>query len=126
MLRVLLFQWISLASASDPAVAPKVAGVDCAEGGRARIEAPLGFDGVRVTTAPGPEGAAVSVSVAGGGRWVSLRAAAGGASTVVLGPTETGGPITIAIEPDLDAPAGACVERIELLRAGDVIATIPR
>lgn len=119
MLPVLLFQWLTLT-----APAPMVAGADCAEAARTRIEAPRGFDAVRVTTAPGQPGASVTVSVTGGDRWASLTAREGGASLVALEPTETGGMVTVAIEPDLDARAGACVRSIELLRNGAVIATV--
>lgn len=122
MLRIVLFKWLSLASL--PAAPPMVAGHDCAEAGRATIEAPYGYDALRVVTAPGRPGAAVTVSVAGGDRWTSVRAVAGGASTVSLGATEVGGVVTLAIEPDLDAPVGACVQTIELLRGGDVIGSI--
>lgn len=120
MLRLVLFKWIALASSPDA----QVAGHDCAEASRARLEAPYGYDAVRVTVAPGQAGAAVTVSVAGADRWTSLRATEGGVSTVSLDPTERGGVVTLAIEPDLDAPVGACVQSIELLRGGDVIGSI--
>lgn len=114
--------WLQLAS--TPTAAPAVAGHDCVEAGRATIEAPYGYDAVRVTTAAGAPGATVLVSVAGGDRWTSLRAIEGGTSTVSLGATDVGGVVTVAIEPDLDAEVGACIETIELLRGGDVIGSL--
>lgn|GEM_PF-2786249 len=120
MLSAVLFKWLTLASPGQP----MVAGHDCAEAGRATIEAPSGFDSVRVTTAAGEPGAAVTVSVVGGDRWTSLRAVEGGTSTVSLDATDVGGLVTVAIEPDLEASVGACIESIELLRGGDVIGSV--
>jgi len=43
---------------------------------------------------------------------------------VSLDATDVGGLVTVAIEPDLEASVGACIESIELLRGGDVIGSV--
>ena len=119
--------WVALATplVATP-VAPtgvRTAGIDCAETARLPVDVPGGYDSVRVVTSAGQAGAAVVVSVAGADRGVSLTAPAGGPSTLTVTPSG-GGPVLVAIEPDLDVAVGACVERIDLLRGGEVVARV--
>lgn len=114
-LSLFVLPWIALAT---PTKAPA-----CDQAAHVAVQVPGGYDAVRVVTAPGQPGAAVVVSVAGGGRWTSLAARAGGPSTVKTTPA-AGGALVVAIEPSLDAPAAACVERIELILGGEVVARV--
>jgi hypothetical protein len=115
-LSLFVVPWIALAA---PPAAPT-----CDQAAHLSVQVPGGYDAVRVVTAPGRAGAAVVVSVAGGGRWTSLEALAGGPSTLQTVPRRPGGPLVVAIEPSLEAPATACVERIELILGGEVVARV--
>jgi hypothetical protein len=114
---LLLIPWIALAPA-----APRVAGVDCAEAARVEVAVPGGYDGVRVVSAPGAYGARTVVTVADRERWLSLSAHAG-VATALTSATSHADRVTLAIEPDLDAAAGACVVAVEFLRSGEIVAT---
>lgn len=103
-----------------PAASPPAA---CLEVTRAQLMVDGGFDTVRVVTAAGAPGAASVIAVASGERFVELTARSGGASSLHLGAAGAG-LVTVAIEPDLDAVEPACVQRIELGRAGAVIAQL--
>ena len=120
MLPLLFVPWIALATPTAPV---QVAGVDCVEAPRVQLEVPGGYDTVRVVTAPGAAGASVVVSVASADRWASVTARGGGPTSLQLG-LGGGGAAVFAVEPDLDAAAGACVERIELLRGGELVAHV--
>ena len=114
-LTLFVLPWIALAA---PTKAPA-----CDQAAHLTVQVPGGYDAVRVVTAPGGRGAAVVVSVAGGGRWTSLAAPAGGPTTLQTVPAP-GGALVVAIEPSLDAPRAACVERIELILGGEVVARV--
>lgn len=120
MLSLFVVPWIALATP----LAVQPAAPSCVQAAHLEVEAPAGYDGVRVVTAAGPAGAAAVVDVAGGGRWTSLTARAGGPSTVRTTVPAVGGRLIIAIAPSLDAPASACVERVELLLGGEVVAHV--
>ncbi|MBK9030550.1 MAG: hypothetical protein IPL61_04290 [Myxococcales bacterium] len=120
MLPLFVLPWIALATPTAP---PMAAGTDCADAARAELQVAGGYDAVRVVTAPGAPGASVVVSVAGADRWTSLTARAGGPTSLSLAPGADG-PVLVAVEPDLDAVVGACVQRVELLRGGEVIARL--
>lgn len=120
MLPLFVLPWIALAAPTAPSM---TAGVDCAEASRAAIEVVGGYDEVRVVTAPGAPRAALVVTVADRTRWSSFTARAGGTSSMSVAGGE-GGAVTLAIEPDLDAPAGACALKLELVRGGEVVAAV--
>jgi hypothetical protein len=114
------------ATAVSPVVgsrATKVAGRHCPEAGRAIVSVPAGFDGVRVVVAETLPGAAVDVTVMVGAADRRVRAWGGGAWSLQMDEAPTG-PVLVAVEPSLDAPLGACVERVELLRHQQVVANI--
>jgi hypothetical protein len=113
-----------LTSPSQPARPVKVAGLHCSEAGRAIVAAPTGFDGVRVVVADAAPGAAVDVTVLTGASDRRVRARGGGAWSLRMEATAPSGPVLVAIEPSLDAPSGACVERVELLRDERVVADV--
>lgn len=114
-LSLFVLPWFALAT---PTAAPT-----CDQAAHLTVQAPGGYDAVRVVTAPGAPGAEVVVAVAGGGRWTSFAARAGGPSTLRTTPAP-GGELVIAIEPSLEASATACVERIELILGGEVVARV--
>ena len=107
-------------SAGRPA---KVAGKNCPEAGRAVVSVPNGFDGVRVVVADTLPGAAVDVTVMAGNADRRVRAWGGGAWSLQMDASPSGS-VLVAIEPSLDAPIGACVERVELLRNHQVVADV--
>lgn len=117
VLALLFIPWLTFA----PTPAAPAACLDLT---RAELAADGGFDTVRVVTADdGAADAASVVAVAAADRFTSVTARSGGASTVELG-LGGAGLVTIGLEPELTAAAPACVERIELLRAGAVIARL--
>lgn len=101
----------------------KVAGRNCPEAGRAVVSVPTGFDGVRVVVAETLPGAAVDVTVMAGSADRRVRAFGGGAWSLRMDAAPSG-PVLVAVEPSLDAPLGACVERVELLRDEQVVADV--
>ena len=101
----------------------KVAGRHCADGGRAIVTVPAGFDGIRVVVAESVPGAAVDVTVMAGRADRRVRAWGGGAWSLHMDEAPSG-PVLVAVEPSLDAPIGACVERVELLRQHQVVADV--
>jgi hypothetical protein len=103
--------------------ATKVAGVNCPEAGRAVVSVPAGFDGVRVVVADTLPGAAVDVTVMAGAADRRVRARGGGAWSLFMDEAPSG-PVLVSIEPSLDTPVGACVERVELLRDSRVVADV--
>lgn len=105
--------------------ATKVAGRNCPEAGRAVVSVPSGFDGVRVVVADTLPGAAVDVTVMAGNADRRVRAFGGGAWSLYMDTdVAPAGPVLVAVEPSLDAPIGACVERVELLRDDQVVADV--
>lgn len=101
----------------------KVAGRNCPEAGRVVVTVPTGFDGVRVVVADTLPGAAVDVTVMAGNADRRVRAWGGGAWSLQMDASPSG-PVLVAVEPSLDAPIGACVERVELLRNHQVVADV--
>jgi hypothetical protein len=78
---------------------------------------------VRVVVANAPPGAAVDVTVMAGAADRRVHARGGGAWSLRMDEAPAG-PVLVAVEPNLDATIGACVERIELLRQERVIANV--
>ncbi len=103
--------------------ATKVAGRHCLDAARAVVSAPAGFDGIRVVVAEALPGAAVDVTVMVGTSDRRVRAWGGGAWSLRMDDAPAG-EVLVAIEPSLDSPFGACVERIELLRNEQVVAHV--
>jgi hypothetical protein len=101
----------------------KVAGRNCPEASRAIVSVPQGFDGVRVVVADTLPGAAVDVTVMAGRADRRVRARGGGSWSLHMDEAPSG-PVLVAVEPTLDAPIGACVERVELLRDEQVVADV--
>jgi hypothetical protein len=101
----------------------KVAGRNCPEAGRVVVSTTAGFDGVRVVVADTLPGAAVEVIVMAGSADRRVRAWGGGAWSLQMDAAPSG-PVLVAVEPSLDAPIGACVERVELLRDHQVVADV--
>ena len=121
MLPLFALPWIALASPTAPSM---TAGADCAEASRAAVEVVGGYDQVRVVTAPGAPRAALVVTVVDRDGWSSFTARAGGTSSLSVAGGGGGGAVTLAIEPDLDAPSGACALKLELMRGGEVVAAV--
>jgi hypothetical protein len=70
-------------------------------------------------------GALVEVTVMSGADDRRVRAWGGGAWSLRMDDAAgLAGPVLVAIEPSLDAPIGACVERVELLRDERVVADV--
>lgn len=103
--------------------ATKVAGRNCPDAGRVVVTVPTGFDLVRVVVADTLPGAAVDVTVMAGSADRRVRARGGGAWSLQMDAAPSG-PVLVAVEPTLDAPIGACVERVELLRDQRVVADV--
>ena len=120
MLPLFVLPGIALASPTAPSM---TAGADCAEASRAAVEVVGGYDAVRVVTAPGAPRAALVVTVVDRDGWSSFTARAGGTSSLSVA-GGGGGAVTLAIEPDLDAPSGACALKLELMRGGEVVAAV--
>ncbi|MCB9560656.1 MAG: hypothetical protein H6709_24115 [Kofleriaceae bacterium] len=107
------------------AVAPvQVAGVHCADGGRTEVSLPDGgFDAIRVVVDAAVPGAATDVTLLAGHGDRTVRAFGGGEWGLVLDEPLRERHVQVAVEPVLEAPAGACVARVELLRRGAVVGT---
>lgn len=103
----------------------KVPGAHCAHAGRAvlALRDDQGFDAIRVIADTALPGAATDVTVLAGPSDRTLRTLGGGEWGLVMDEPLRARRVQVAIEPVLEAPAGACVERVELLRRGAVVAT---
>ncbi len=112
-------------SARQVVVLPMVAGIHCLDAGRAEIAVGdgQGFDAIRVVVNEAVPGAATDVTVLVGPRDRTLRTMGGGEWGLALDEPLLAHRILVAIEPVLEAPAGACIQRVELLRKGAVVAT---
>jgi hypothetical protein len=99
----------------------------CPQAARVEVAVPDDIDEVRaIVDAPTP-GAAASVTVLDGRSDRELLARGAGAWGLALGSPLPAGRVVVAVEPVLDAPASACVDHVELLRRGAVIArVVPR
>lgn len=89
------------------------------------LAAPVPVDEIRVVVADhSPEAGAAEVTVEAGGaldRVVHVRGSSQGLS---FSPALTARAFRVSLLPDLAAPRDACVDRIELRRAGAAVATI--
>ena len=86
------------------------------------LEVPVGFDEVRVVVGAGRPGAASAVTVLAGNSDRRVTAFGRGRWALTMTDMLPAGPVVVAVEPLLDAPASACVERVELVRGGAVVA----
>lgn len=94
----------------------------CPVAGRAQVTVPDGaIDGFRVIVGDARPGAATDVTVVAGAADRTLRAFAPGEMALLLDEPLRARRIEVAIEPVLEAPTGACVQRVELLRGGVVV-----
>lgn len=95
----------------------------CTEAGRAAVEVPDGVDGFRVFVDVAHPDGATDVTVLAARRDFTLRAFGPGVFGLELSEPVPARRIEVALEPVLDAPAGVCVARVELLRGGAVVGT---
>ena len=98
----------------------------CVEAARAHVALPAevdGIDGFRIVVAEAGTHAQSDVTVIAGKQDRTLRAFAPGELTLLLDAPLRARSIDVALEPVLDAPAPACVSKVELLRAGQVVGT---
>ena len=99
----------------------------CPLAARAEVAVPDGIDEVRAIVAAPSPGAAAAVMVVDGRADRELTARGAGAWGLELGSPLPAGHVIVAVEPVLDAPAPACVDHVELLRRGAVVArVVPR
>lgn len=97
--------------------------VRCADAARMELSVPVAFDEVRVMVGAGRPGAASAVTVVAGDSDRRVTAFGSGRWALAMTDMLPAGPVLVAVEPVLDAPASACVERVELVRGGAVIAS---
>jgi hypothetical protein len=95
----------------------------CADAARMELSVPVAFDEVRVMVGAGRPGAASAVTVVAGDSDRRVTAFGRGRWALAMTDMLPAGPVVVAVEPVLDAPASACVERVELVRGGAVIAS---
>jgi hypothetical protein len=96
-------------------------GPACPAAGRTALTVPDGIDGFRVVVASAGPGSATDVTILADGRDRTLRAFAPGVIGLLLDEPLPARQVEVAVEPVLDAPVGACVARVELLRGGVVV-----
>src|SRR5262245_27783875 len=110
-----------VAGAIDPRA--RWSGAHCGHAARAELQVPVGVDEVRVLVGDGLPGAATAVTVLAGGADRRLTAFGGGEWALAMTDPLPAGRVVVAVEPVLDAPAGACIDRVELVRHGSVVAS---
>jgi hypothetical protein len=96
----------------------------CPEAGRATVMMPDGIDGIdgfRVVVGAASQGAAIDVTILAGEQDRTVRAEAAGETSLLLDAPLRARWIDVALEPVLEAPIAACVDRVELLRGGMVV-----
>lgn len=123
---VLVLGAIAGSAAGGPSASRAPAAPPCPVAGRAEVvlpDGPAAIDGFRVVVGAARPGAATDVTVLAGGSDRTLRAFAPGELALLLDEPLRARRVQIALEPVLDAPAGACVQRVELLRGGAVVGT---
>ncbi|HTJ42546.1 MAG TPA: hypothetical protein VL463_10660 [Kofleriaceae bacterium] len=116
------------AGAAPHASAPasrEIAG--CPTAARVEVAVPAEVDEIRaIVDAPAP-GAAAAVTIVSGRSDRELNVFGGGAWGLQLGSPLPAGRMVVAVDPVLDAPAHACIDHVELLRRGAVVArVVPR
>jgi hypothetical protein len=105
--------------------APQAA--SCPDTARVELSVPVGFDEVRVVVGAGRPGGASAVTVVAGDSDRRVTAFGRGRWALAMTDMLPAGPVLVAVEPVLDAPSSACIERVELVRGGAVIAAaLPR
>jgi hypothetical protein len=99
----------------------------CPISARVELAIPDDIDEVRAIVDASTPGAASAVTVLSGRSDRQLSAFGSGVWGLQLGSPLPAGRMIVSVEPVLDAPASACVDQIELLRRGNVVArVIPR
>jgi hypothetical protein len=107
--------------------APAGGRATCADAARMELSAPVAFDEVRVMVGAGRPGAASAVTVVAGDSDRRVTAFGRGRWALAMTDMLPAGPVVVAVEPVLDAPASVCIERVELVRGGAVVASaLPR
>jgi len=99
----------------------------CPIAARVEVAVPADIDEVRAVVADGAPGAAAAVTLVDGAADRELSMFGGGVWGLQLTRPLPAGRVVVAVEPVLDAPAAACVDHVELLRRGAVVArVVPR
>jgi hypothetical protein len=115
------------AGAAPAPRAPVRAATACPVAARVEIAVPAEIDEVRAVVTDGAPGAASEVTVLDGHADRALDAFGSGTWGLRFTRPLPAGRLVVAVTPDLDAPASACVDHVELLRRGAVVArVVPR
>jgi hypothetical protein len=90
-----------------------------------RLPGPVAIDGVRVVVAHhSPRSGAVNVHVGAGAFDRVVRVRGASSKALAFYPAMTASEFDVVLDPVFDAPADACVDRIELLRGGVPVAVV--
>jgi hypothetical protein len=119
---VLLGVTAGVAAAAPHVVGQRAEAPRCSDAERTELSVPVGFDEVRVFVGGSSPGAAAAVTVLAGNSDRRVTAFGRGRWALAMSEPLPAGRVVVAVEPVLDAPAPACVERVELVRGGAVIA----
>ena len=117
-----------VATPSRPvATAARPGSPTCPIAARVELSLPDDVDEVRAIVASSTPGGAAAVTVLDGSSDRQLSAFGAGVWGLQFSSPLRAGHVIVSVEPVLDAPASACVDQIELLRRGAVVArVIPR
>jgi len=110
-----------------PATHAPVQAAACPEASRVEIAVTDDIDEVRAVVAGSAPGAASEVTVLDGHADRALDAFGAGTWGVSFARPLPAGRVVVAVTPDIDAPASACIDHVELRRRGSIVAwIIPR
>lgn len=99
----------------------------CPQAARVVVAVPADIDEVRAIVNAPVKGAAAAVTIVAGQSDRELSVFGAGAWGLSFGRPLPAGNMIVAVDPVADAPASACVDQVELLRRGAVVArVIPR
>ncbi len=99
----------------------------CPIAARVELSLPDDIDEVRAIVASSAPGASTAVTVLDGSSDRQLSTFGSGVWGLQFSSPLRAGHVIVSVEPVLDAPASACIDQIELLRRGAVVArVIPR
>ena len=99
----------------------------CPHAARVVVSVPADVDEVRAIVNAPTKGAAAAVTVVAGRSDRELSVFGAGAWGLSFGHPLPAGNMIVAVDPVADAPASACVDQVELLRRGAVVArVVPR
>jgi hypothetical protein len=117
----------TVVTAAAPASVPRPGSPGCPIAARVELSLADEFDEVRAIVDTSTPGAAAAVTVLSGRSDRQLSAFGAGVWGLQLGSPLPAGRVIVSVEPVIDAPASACVDQVELLRRGAVVArVIPR